>query len=341
MRRVACSLWGVTLLLSASDLRAQAEGVHSQDGLARYNEGLEFHAAGKDEDAYVKFAEAYAALKTPPVLFNLARSEQLTGRLLEANEHFRAYLELPEGPKSSAKTREKAQKFRDELQAKLGHLRIGAREGSLVLLDGKQLLQVVLESVDVLPGIHIVEASLGTDHKTQTVRADPNTVTAVDVRIESAAPPSPIPIAAPVPTRSDSADPLPALSAASPPAAARSSGATRMVVTSALGAGALTGVVLGIVFTSKANSDGNLGQSLVGPCANGNAAACGQSHDAAQNQVSEKNLSTGFFVGGAALAGAAVASWFIFAPNASSNGAAVIVPQLSPTSVGCSVSGRF
>jgi hypothetical protein len=66
-----------------------ATGAHAQqppqqdaatrDAMARFNEGLALHDQGKDEDARTKFLQAYAIVKRPSILFNLARSEQLSG----------------------------------------------------------------------------------------------------------------------------------------------------------------------------------------------------------------------------------------------------------------------
>src|SRR4051812_24493479 len=58
---------------------------------ARFNEGIILADAGNHEGARLKFNQAWGLLKSPAVLYNLARAEQLSGHPLEALEHYRLF----------------------------------------------------------------------------------------------------------------------------------------------------------------------------------------------------------------------------------------------------------
>src|SRR5687767_4703889 len=66
---------------------------------ARFKEGLDLADANNNEAARLKFQQAWSVYKSPAVLYNLARSEQLTGHDVEAFEHFREFLKAPPDPK--------------------------------------------------------------------------------------------------------------------------------------------------------------------------------------------------------------------------------------------------
>ena len=70
---------------------ARADDTAVVEAQARFAEGLELADAGKHEPARLKFQQAWAVFKAPAVLYNLARSEQLTGHDLEALEHFKLF----------------------------------------------------------------------------------------------------------------------------------------------------------------------------------------------------------------------------------------------------------
>src|SRR5688572_20109418 len=73
---------------------ARADDAAVVEAKARFEEGLELADAGKNEPARLKFQQAYSVFKSPAVLYNLARSEQLTGHDLDALDHFRLFLKV-------------------------------------------------------------------------------------------------------------------------------------------------------------------------------------------------------------------------------------------------------
>ena len=146
------------MLLAASPALAQSDAAKVQ-ALKRYQEGVALHEKGHEEEAYLQFSQAYAVVQTPPILFNLARTEQLTGRHVDAALHLRAYLALPEHPRITKELRGKAQGYLTELNAGLGHLMLDVPAGAIVTLDGKEA--AAGGPVDVEPGVHTVAARLG------------------------------------------------------------------------------------------------------------------------------------------------------------------------------------
>jgi tetratricopeptide (TPR) repeat protein len=75
---------------------------------ARFKEGLDLADANNHEASRLKFQQAWSVYKSPAVLYNLARSEQLTGHDIEAFEHFREFLKMPPDPKVTEAHKRKA-----------------------------------------------------------------------------------------------------------------------------------------------------------------------------------------------------------------------------------------
>ena len=83
-------------------------------------EGLELADAGKHEPARLKFQQAWAVFKAPAVLYNLARTEQLTGHDLVALEHFKLFLKVgASDSKITDAMRDKAKQNVTELSRKM------------------------------------------------------------------------------------------------------------------------------------------------------------------------------------------------------------------------------
>src|ERR1700722_17506819 len=116
--------------------RAQAE--------ARFNEGLALHEQGNDVEARLRFEQAFAVLGNPNILFNLARSEQLSGDEVVAARHYR---ECTKDARLLEKPRGLAKKFLDELDHKLAHIRVVVPEGASVSVDGKSEVGPFTEAI--------------------------------------------------------------------------------------------------------------------------------------------------------------------------------------------------
>src|SRR3954471_15097294 len=119
---------------------AHADDAAVAEAKARFEEGLDLADAGKHEPARLKFQQAYAVFKAPAVLYNLARSEQLTGHELEALEHFRLFLRVgTTDAKITDAMRDKAKQNSIELARKVGQVEIEVPSTARVSVDGKPL----------------------------------------------------------------------------------------------------------------------------------------------------------------------------------------------------------
>src|SRR5262249_14189947 len=122
----------VPLLVFSKAAGAQTD-IEKEEAQKRFDEGLALHDHGKDDEARLKFAQAWAVLKRPNVLFNLARSEQLSNHVVEALVHFQDFVKMP-----GISTQDKADADGRvvELKKKVGTLDIkGAPEGAKIVID--------------------------------------------------------------------------------------------------------------------------------------------------------------------------------------------------------------
>ena len=256
----------------------------TREATARFREGLHLHDAGQDEDARLKFAQAYAVLHTPNILFNLARSEQLTGHSLEALDHYKQYLRDGD-PKITGKDRDTAKLLIAELVRKVGHVTIDAPTGAKVTVDGAGLAGEApfADPIDVTPGKHAIVAKMGdTTKNVDVVAGEGETVSA---RFVFADGPLPLPTPPPVP-------PPPPPPAPEPP----SSGA-KLGTAIALGGGGAVGLGIGIYFLADAaNADSDAKKLLNGAgCVGSSSSTCQQ---ARQLQSRNSNDQVGGFVAG-------------------------------------------
>jgi len=160
-KRFSSAVLAAALFVPLVPARAFAQSDAARtDAYARFNEGLALHDAGNDEQARVKFSQAYAVLQTPNILFNLARSEQLSGHLLEASQHFRRFVRDPRAP---ADLVPKAKANIDDLAKALGHVAVDAPKGARILIDDQPSFEEppFAEPLDVEAGHHVIVARFG------------------------------------------------------------------------------------------------------------------------------------------------------------------------------------
>jgi hypothetical protein len=253
----------------------------------RFKEGIELADAGKHEPARLKFQQAWAVFKSPTLLFNLARTEQLTGRDLEAVEHFRLFLKIAATDlKVTDAMRDKAKQNLVELTRKVGQVEIDAPKAARLVVDGKALDETPSEPVAVAPGKHVVEASFEGRVKSVTVECGAGAT--VKSRIEFEA-------------MGNNVEP--------PPPGGGSGGSARWIVPTALGVAGLVGIGVGIGFGAKAlgaRSDSeDIRRQNPGLCAAPELPACATYDSKRSDAKSAGTISTvGFVAGGALLAGA-------------------------------------
>lgn len=178
------------LSLSALSLPMASPSFAQQDvalveAQARFKEGLDLADANNHEAARLKFQQAWSVYKSPAVLYNLARSEQLTGHDIEAFEHFREFLKAPPDPKVTEAHKQKARENVEELGKKLGQVDVEAPPNARITIDGKIAPDAVREPVPVTPGRHVIEATLEGRIKSITVECTAGNVTKAKIEFDT------------------------------------------------------------------------------------------------------------------------------------------------------------
>jgi len=162
---------------------AHADDAATAEAQARFQEGLDLADAGKPEPARLKFQQAWSVFKSPAVLYNLARAEQLTGHELEALEHFRLFLRVgATDVKITDAMREKAKQNAAELSRKVGQVEIEVPPSARVTVDGRPLEETPKDPVPVQPGRHTIEATF--DGKVRNVSVECTAGNVVKARID-------------------------------------------------------------------------------------------------------------------------------------------------------------
>lgn len=306
---------GVAAPARADDDAALAEAQ------ARFKEGLDLVDGGDHEAARLKFQQAWAVFKSPAVLYNLARTEQLTGHDLQAFEHFRAFLDLGPDPKVTSTHREKALENLQALAAQIGQIEVDVPANARVTLDGVVVTDAARKSIPVKPGRHVVEATLEGRIESVTVdaAAGVTTRTKIDLRPTAAATPS---------ERPEAERP-------------RETSTARIVVPLAIGAAgvAALGVGLGFAIASQSAKDEEDALRVQGVCASTSSPEC-QALEEKRSEVTAKGtVATIGYIGGGVLVAAAAVTYFVW-PSPPKSGSRVMV---SPTASGGMIhlGGRF
>jgi hypothetical protein len=327
----ALALWGSSALAQSEEAKAQAQ--------RRYEEGLALHNRDQEEEAYTRFAQAFAVLQSPPILFNLARTEQLTGRLVEAARHFKEYLEHPDHPRITPGLREKARGFLAEIEAMLGHITVEAPTGTTITLDG---VAAATGTLDVQPGTHAIVGQLGPVSRTLTVSCTSGQTVKAQLVFETPRPSSP---ALPNPSDSIAPNPLtssvPAETAAPPASSAGVSAAGTGVRWGLTGAAAVT-LGLGIGFDVASHSEKSDALSYAashpGACTNMTSPSCAAFGQMLGN--GSTTLSYVFFsVGIASALGAAIA--WVWWPKEKHGETGWVLPAIGPDGGGLYAGGSF
>ena len=166
-RRWMGAALAAAMFLVASPAWADGTDFPTKEGAERFAEGNKLYTEGNFEGARLKFMQALAVARTPSLLFNLARSEEKTGKLAEAYLHYQEYLKFPSLP---AKGKADAERYASELEKKVGRIQIEAPAGSHVQVDGKDVGAAPFGGpVAVEVGPH--QVMLGTETKPVTCAA--------------------------------------------------------------------------------------------------------------------------------------------------------------------------
>ena len=308
---------------------AHADDAAMAEAQARFKEGLELADGAKFEEARLKFLQAFAVLKAPAVLFNLASTEQKTGHDVEAIEHYRAFLKTSTNDtRITDAMRDKAKQNIAELLKKVGQVDIEAPEGSKISVDGKPLEEQPKEPVPVAPGKHKIEAAFGGKIKSATVDCPLGQVAKAKIDFDNNGPDDTY----------------------APPAGSEGQRSTAgWVVPITLGVLGAGGVVMGAVFASESQGSKEESETLRGQspglCAPPGASPDCKTYDGMRSDAeTQATLSyVGYVAGGALLAGA-IAS-FIFWPksgkSSSPSHGMIFTPHVGPQTAGGSLHLRF
>jgi hypothetical protein len=378
MRRVV--QWGVVMAMlsigAPPDSRA-ADDPAVRDAQARFDEGLDRVKTGDYEAARISFAQAYAVLKRPAILWNLALAEEKTGRWVDALSHFRRVVR---DANASSSDRDDAERHAKGLASKTGHIDVQAPPGATLRIDGDAVEGVApfAEPLDVMPGHHQVDARSADTSQSWPVDVPAGQVThltfdaaatappgvgSIPSRVESTAP-APVPSGpSEAPDASASAAPVTTAAAGldagvSPdgesvaPEGLGSASPARVITVSLLGGAAL--VALGIGITLGLASQDNRNQAATeraqinqsnpgdtGCLAASAAAACRTLNDDVHAENRDAAESNALYVTAGALAVGGLATWFLWPRSDGEPKAAWIAPAIGPSQVGIRVGGNL
>lgn len=302
-RRVVIAGALVASFLLGRPARAQSGEAALAEARERFREGLELSDAGNDEAARLKFAQAWALFKSPPVLYNLGRAELRSGHRVEALGHLRQFASAGSDTKITEAQREKARGFIAELLTQLGQIRFSAPAGTAIKLDGKPVDDWLREPVAVEPGPHVIEATYADRPKRSEVTCQAGRTAQIDLAW------------APDP-------PGPSVFIAGGDGSNVGAGAGRWIVPGILGVAGLASVAVGVGFglssqTAK-DRENDYRARFVGVCGSpGNPSQCDTLKGLSSEVDSRGTVAlVGYLAGGALLAGAAAT--FLLWPQRSS-----------------------
>lgn len=339
------------VLVAAAPSVAAADDKAVGEAQARFEEGLKRVKASDFESARMSFVQAYAVLHKPEILWNLALSEEKSGHPLDGLVHFKEFAK--QAPEEADRGR--AQKHIDALMAQTGHIEVQAPAGTSLTLDGATNIGTapLAGALDVPPGHHVIEGKLTDGTKALGVEAVAGELAHVSFLVAGPDRPSP---AAPVSSTlapEPSAPPVVAASAIMPPGAPGSeetrgdNTTARLVMTTALGGGAVIAVGLGVYFGLQSRSDASTAAAFRSKypssyCVNPANVDCAQWNSAVEAQNRDATVSNVLYVTGVVLAAGAIGSWFFWPRERETKSAGVwLVPTAGPGGGGVMAGGRF
>jgi len=329
MRRMLVVATMLAAVLATPLGHAQEDDMMSAEAKARFKEGVLLTKAGKAGEARVKYIQVLAlSPQSHSVLINLAVVEHELKRYADAYTHLRAYLAHPKADKEVA-ARARREMLPD-LTSKVGQLRILAKDGADVTVDGANVGRAPLADTWVVePGAHTVAAS----KQEAQISVTAGQTRDVDLTPPSAPPPTPTAAPSTTATSSPPFTPPPT----PPPEEHRS-----LVVPGIVAGVGLVAIGVGAGFALKARGDlddaDTMRAATPGVCASTQSATC----TAYASKLDDAKLGrtvalTGYVVGGAALVGA-VALYFVLPPKRT---AGFLAPAVSSDRAGLVLGGAF
>jgi hypothetical protein len=348
--------WGLVMGALTLCAPAAAQGPDDpavRDAQARFEEGLQRVKAGDYEAARVSFAQAYAALRRPAILWNLALAEEKTGHVVEALSHFKR---VARDTSATPSDRDEAQRHATALTTRTGHVDVQAPPGTTFHVDGDTAENVtpLLEPVDVTPGHHTIDLRLAGASRSMAVDAPAGQVVRVTLSAGELAAPTP-PASTPPPSPPPVAETPPPPNLPPPIVeGGKSVSPARVVTVTVLGGLAVVsagvGVYLALLSQDENNTAGGYRQQLdhdngfvgKGHCAGdrGSSDTCMKLNRAVYTQNAEALGSNIAYVSAGVLAAGAIVGWFVW-PKSKRTEAAWVMPLVAPGTYGIGAGLRF
>lgn len=331
-RRSLTCLAVVALFITLSPLAQAQDDPRKAQSTPLFEEGLRLADKGRQAEALEKFQKAHGYYPSPNTLFNIARTEQLLGRRLEAVGHYREALRNPVLLPQNAAL---AKQYVTELERVLGRITVTGPAGTRITIPGSKELRLPMnEPLDVEPGAVLVKG----DHDGKALETKGLAVAGETVIVELKGKVSDA--ALPEPAKA----PLPVEPPQSEPSAGWST--PRIVTTAALGAGAVTGLVLGFVFHGKANDAAAESRAVLAPvggCNGTTSAECTRAQALESDHDRDVTLSTVSFVGAGVLGAAAIGAAVLWPSARTTTGSSSprVTPIIHRTALGADLAFSF
>lgn len=342
--------WGLlTAVLAPSlPLVARAEdSVLEREAQARFEEGVARVKAGNIEGARMSFAQAYAVVHKPTILWNLALAEEKSGYALEALAHFKELARVAQG---GTDDRGNAEKHIGALMAQTGHLDVLAPVGTPLFVDGAAVATAPFtDALDVAPGRHHLQVQLTRGSREADVEVGPGQLLHVSLM-----PPAEV---APSPSAGEGNAVPRTVGTPKENAEGTSSSATKTVTVVLVAAAAAASMAAAAYFVIQAQSDQSTAQGFRQQygkfqCFQVTSPLCTQWNDAVQAQRRDATLSDVFWVAAGAFAVGAAAAWLFWPDDARGGTSAAgpghsrlatlrLTPTLGPAGAGFLVTGHF
>ncbi len=327
MNTTLCAV-GLALALTASSAWAQDQAaIEHRNAQARFDEGLTLANRGQYEEARVKFVQAYAVLKAPDVLYNLAVSEKKSAHPVESMRHFRT---LVLDPRSPADLVGRSKKFMDDLGKLTAHVTVHAPDGADILVDGEVVTRApTAQPVDVLAGRRVFAIHLSGNEATRDISLSNGESTDLTLVFPGGPPTTTTTSANTSPTTDRATANLPVRA---PTPQVQVNNAPKWIAGGTLAAVGVAGLVLGGVFfglNQRAKSDAETLASS-GSCTS---LSCTDLADARDRQATFKTLSAVTVIAGSAAvaAGAAILIWPPSSQKMQSTGGLRLTPCMGGT----------
>lgn len=309
----------LTLVLARGSEAAPRDGDAAQQW---FTHGLAAARAGDLPAARRAFGAAYALVPSVDILWNLAAVERKLGDSVAALEHLRLYVASPDARPDRKQLA--ADELLPELEAATAHLALAEPEGTIALVDGREVPATA--ALDLTPGVHAITVRRNGTDRTWALYLNASVITRV---------PAVTVISAPAATPSSGA--ASAGPAASGLVVARAPSSAPVVLT--LGSAALVSIAAGVYFSFLARDAQETGDRLEVQLRTDNLSCrrsgtlCDDFNSARSSAQRSSLLGTTLLVSGGILGGAAISTWLLWpgtkatrlAPTAAKDAAGVVM----------------